>query len=278
MFFVCLWKLINLIEKECIGLEKFKKKVTTILEFCHKEYKTEISEHNKIILLYTLNMSIMPLLEQKDIPEFTKVSPIDYKEFVEFMTPANSYKSGSLPSNPTWKQFVMTNFCILNQLILKRTDLTYKIDEGQKEIISLDDINEIISPFCTVNFNVYRNALKSLSKEIIDSKALILFSNFMMTYSQTALAKEILERNLIHPFDDSQLLKNLICLLQFRDEEYIKSFQLLQQLLEKDKPKEAQQSTLNFLGTLLCLKYLDKPEVKSYSIIFTLGSSNVCKK
>jgi hypothetical protein len=261
-----LWKLINLIDRECIGIDKLKKKFALILDFCRNHYKPEISEHNKIILLYTLNMTIIPMLDLKDLPAFNKVSPVDYKEFVEFMSSPSSYKVSSLPKDPSWKQFVLTNFCILHQLILKRTELTYKL-EGTKEIISLDDINEIISPFSTVNLNVFRNSLKSLSKEIIDSKGLILFSNFLMTYSASGLAKEILERNLINPFDDSLLLKYLLCLLQFRDGEYIKAYQLLQQLLEKDKPKDSQQSTLNFIGSILCLKYLDKPEVTAFKTI-----------
>ena len=254
-------------DKNYEGLDRFKRKMEIIFKFCNKNYIQYFSDRKKLLLLYTINQSLVPLINQVNLPAFDHFGLgliQNFKDYIEFFVTSDKQSLFSPNSlrTPDWKQFAMTNFILMHTLTSKRTEKQYKIeDESGEQIPVLNDIHSKILPFNVINYNELRNRIKRLSHNIIDHQYMASFTNFLMQYYNGPLIKELLENFLSQPFDDQLFIKYILCITFLCEEDYFKCYQLLLQLLEKEKVKEKSIFVLNFIGSFLCLKYLDKPEV-----------------
>jgi hypothetical protein len=228
-----------------------------------------LDDLKKLLILYSLNQTIIPLLNLKEIPTMDSVCANFFpsmERFIAFFlgdTVTSTLKYQDLPPFGSWKQFVMLNFMLMNHLVAKRTHKVIRFSEGEKlQPPSLDDINTKLYPFNIVNLNEVKKKVKKLAHDVKDHKYLTLFTGFLMdNYDDNQLLKGILEDSVAQPFDDKLIIKTLLCMIFYLEGDYFKSYQLIYQVLEREKLQEKNTYVITYMATLLCLKYLDKPEV-----------------
>jgi len=276
--FIILWRAFTLADVLYEGLEKAQRKISFLLGFCNDKFWPYFGDLQKQLLLYSLNQTILPLLNLRDIPHLNTVSSQflpsipQYISFFIGATAANSLKLNLLPSGNTfnWEQFVLLNFLLMHHINSKRANKKFK--EGEiiyaSSQINLDDIHTRILPFVAVNLNEIKRKIKRLSNDVKDHKYLTLFTGFLMEYFDLKLVKGILEESIAQPFDDKQIIKTLLCYILYLEGEYLKSYQFVYQILERERINEKNTFVITLLGSLLCLKHLDKPEVHFLFIRF----------
>jgi len=271
ILFIVLWRTLTLADTLYEGIEKIQRKLSFILGFCNENFSPYFGDLQKQLLLYSLNQIILPLLNLKDIPTFSTMcgnilsSIPNYVSFFLGQTISSEIiKLNLLPSFIEWEQFALLNFLLMYQLNSKRADKKFK--KGDADNIpnkpDLDDIHSRLEPFVVVNLNEIKRKINKLANDVKDHKYLTLFSGFLLEYFDMKLLKGVLEESIAQPFDDKQIIKTLLCFVLYLEGDYLKCYQFIYQLLERERINEKSTFVITFLGSLLCLKYLDKPEVR----------------
>jgi hypothetical protein len=239
---------------------------------------TKLNERNRILLLYVINQTILPNLKlhgHTNFMKYIKDSKISLSLYYETIAPYLKIDPIRLSNNFDWKTFALFNFIILHQYVEKTTQKIYQVEHDEKELqINFNNIQDKILPFNIINFNDKRRSLKSVISSIIDYKYSAQFSHFLSEHGAPMVGYRILQETLVQPYDDQSIIKVFLCLSCYLSNDHFRCYQLLQQLLEKSKDKSS--TLLNLLGSLLCVKQLDKPEVRYIPRHYSLGSINVC--
>ena len=262
------------------GIDLFQRRVRFLLTFCNEKFSRYFDDMKKILLLYTLNQSILPILNLQGIPTM-KDTCLHYfasmKSYIGFFVgkaAPNVVRLDIVPDFGTWRQFAFVNFLLMYHLISKRTFKTLKYEESRNiKAPSLDDVNTKFYPFNVINLNEVKKKIKSLALDVKDHKFLAMLTGFLIENNQTKLMKAVLEESIMQPFDDNLIIKTLLCIAFYLEGDYFKCYQFVYQLLEKEKTHEKNTYIITYIASLLCLKHLDKPHVTRlllhYSIIFT---------
>ena len=269
LVFILFWRIVTLIDNVYEGIERFQKRISFLLSFCNERFSPFFDELQKLLLLYSINQTVLPFLNLKDLPVLhTVCSPYfhslkNYAAFFIGTISVNNFNLNAIPDFCSWKTFALINFLIMHHINGKRTYKTLKIDEtGRNKPQNLDDIQHRLYPFNVVNLTETKRRIKKLAHDVKDHKYLALFMGFLMEhYEDIHLLKSLLEESVAQPFDDKLIIKTFLCIIFYLEGDYFKCYQFIYQLLEREKLQERNTYVITYLASLLCLKYLDKPEV-----------------
>ena len=282
-FFTLFWRVISWCRAQSYQ-QPFEKNfllVTLLMKRCHPKYATIFSQNKKIIILFTIVQNLLPLTKTvtpESVESFLQRNGLSLVEYLQFFT---IRPQGSEPLNvnfrveilKTWNQFLLFNFIILEAIITKRTNKTFRTgtsmaksaeESVSKNIPLPNPLKERFSPFLIVGFNEIRASIKEIATSIIDHKFNLLFAVFARDCFEykSNIKKEILAQSLALPFDDNQIVKAHYAIELYRSYEHLKAYQLIQQFLEKERVGDKMMLALVSLSSLICGRYINKPEVQ----------------
>lgn len=257
--------------------------LTTIIQKCTAKHSYAFSEHKKIILLYTIIQNVLPfskILTIETFERFAESNQLSLEDYTQFFYQKSNTGdplkiSLGIQKLTTWNQFLMLNFVILETLIIRRTNKTFhfqaKIRNVGSPMINQGPENPLknrFAPFLVVGFNKVRSAIKEIAKGVIDHNFSLLFAVFVQNCfdPKCLLKKEILTNSLLMPYDDDQIVKSHCAMELYRCGEHLKSYQLIQQYLEKEKPNDKAMHAILALGSIVGGRYLDRLEVHNSNV------------
>ena len=289
MLFMLILKYISLLNKSSVGpkqvsmiknsspdisisnndVSQFEIKLDFLLKFCKSNYQPFFNDKRKLIILYHINQIVYPILKLKsflEFEQFKQLHPFIIEEYITFFIGGVKRFIPSILQ--TWRQFVLLNFIMMEMIISRKLQKNINIKLDNEEIIDPNllkhDYLYKFAPYIIVNLNSFQKPISKLGKEIYDHKAYAFFTNFLLEYTKNhtkLFLNDLLEDFLALPFDEKNIIKSYLCNILFINGDYLKSYQLLQQLLEREKNNYINLYGLMHLGALLCNKYLDKQEV-----------------
>lgn len=244
--------------------------VFMLLKKCTSKYAVALSQSKKITLIYTIIQTLLPFSKMQphvSFEQFFSTVGISFAEYAAFFL-ANESTVLLQMSPKTWNQFLMINFIILDAIITKRTNKTFRFDgkggdtSSQKPVLE-NPLKTRFAPFLIIGLNDVRSSIRGISKDIVDHKFTLLFTVFARNVfdPKAGLRKEILTSSLSMPFDDNQIAKAHCAIELYRSGDYLRAFQLVQQFLERERPGDRMFLAIIALASIICGKCLDRLEV-----------------
>ncbi|RZK13619.1 MAG: hypothetical protein EOO43_17650 [Flavobacterium sp.] len=287
MVFILFWRVLTLIDNVYEGIERFQKRIHFLLSFCNERFNPFFDELQKLLILYSINQTVLPLLNLKDLPFMHNTCSPHFQSLKQYATffvgsiSTQNFNISAIPDFCSWKTFALINFLMMHHINGKRTYKVLKIDEtGKNKPQNLDDIQHRLYPFNVVNLTETKKRIKKLAHDVKDHKYLALFMGFLMEhYEDIHLLKSLLEESVAQPFDDKLIIKTFLCIIFYLEGDYFKCYQFIYQLLERERTQDKNTYVITYLASILCLKYLDKPEVmdRENEFVICIGSIGICK-